>query len=222
MINDRDLHSAILRSQACQRNYDFSKQIPQEHIDLLVHAATQAPTKQNYSYFDLYVVTDRERIKKITELTLGATVRNTQTEEPKLVYNEQVNAHVLFIFDLKSLKLMSQDYQDDQEIQEHDDPAQYKRANESTFRIFASDRDRSVGICSGQVALAASLLGYTSGYCQCFDYDDLREELNMRGDIGLMLGVGIPDESKPRLEHPDLPGWNFMKKRRDKTRVIEI
>lgn len=222
MITQDDLWNAVTTSQACQRNWDLDRKIPQDHMDLMIHAATQAPTKQNYSYFDLYVITDREKIKTITDLTLGATITNTKTREKKLVTNVQAGANALFVFDYKTLSQMSEDYQDDQEVKEHDNWEQFKKANESTLRIFYMDANRAIGICSGQLALVSNLLGYRTGYCQCFDDDLIKAELNTRGHFMLLLGVGFPDENKPRLEHPDLSGWNFMKKRREETRVVKL
>ena len=194
MITEDDLWKAVTTSQACQRNWDLDREIPQEHLDLMIHAATQAPSKQNYSYFDLYAITDREKIKAVTDLTLGATIKNTETKESKLVTNVQADANVLFVFDCKQLSQMSQDYQDDQEVKEHDDWEQFKKANESTLRIFYMDAHRAIGIGSGQLALVANLLGYRSGYCQCFDDDKIKEELNLRGHFILLLGVGFPNE----------------------------
>lgn len=222
MITNNEIHDAILSSQACQRNYDLTRQIPQEHLDLMITAATQAPTKQNYSYFDLYVITDRDRIQTLYELTEGATVKNTTTREQKIVLNTQTNANALFVFDLKNMMQMSQDFLDDQEIQEHDIVDQFNAAKGKEAWNFSEDRNRAFGICSGQLALAANMLGYRTGYCSCFYHDDVKENLGMRGDISVMLGVGIPDEEKPRLEHPDLPGWNFMKKQREETQVVKI
>lgn len=222
VITEDELWAGVTNSQACQRNWNLDREIPQEHLDLMIHAATQAPTKQNYSYFDLYVVTDRNRIQKLYEMTEGATIRNTTTREPKIVLNTQTNANALFVFDLKMFNQMSQDYIDDQDIQEHDIKEQFEMHNGKVLRIFNDDRQRAFGICSGQLALVANLLGYRTGYCQCFYQDNVEEDLGMRGDISIMLGVGFPDESKPRLEHPDLPGWNFMKKQREETRVIKL
>ena len=35
-------------AERCQRNWDYSRPIPQEHIDIIVGAATTMPTKQNH------------------------------------------------------------------------------------------------------------------------------------------------------------------------------
>ena len=53
---------AVDIARRCQRNWDLSKTVPQEHIDHLIYLATHAPSKQDESFFDLYVVTDRDKI----------------------------------------------------------------------------------------------------------------------------------------------------------------
>ena len=40
------LRETIHESQKCQRNWDLSKDIPQEDKDLIVEAATNSPSKQ--------------------------------------------------------------------------------------------------------------------------------------------------------------------------------
>ena len=39
-----NLKEIIHKSQICQRNWDLSEEIPQEHVDLIVEAVTQSPT----------------------------------------------------------------------------------------------------------------------------------------------------------------------------------
>ena len=40
-----NLKEIIHKSQICQRNWDLSEEIPQEHVDLIVEAVTQSPTR---------------------------------------------------------------------------------------------------------------------------------------------------------------------------------
>ena len=60
-----NLKEIIHKSQICQRNWDLSEEIPQEHVDLIVEAATQSPTRQNIPFYNVDVVTDRSLINSI-------------------------------------------------------------------------------------------------------------------------------------------------------------
>ena len=60
-----NLKEIIHKSQICQRNWDLSEEIPQEHVDLIVEAVTQSPTRQNIPFYNVDVVTDRSLINSI-------------------------------------------------------------------------------------------------------------------------------------------------------------
>ena len=90
---------AIKHARRCQRNWDLTKTIPQEHIDHWIHLATHAPSKQDESFFDLYVVTDREKIDFLrNEHSWGFTVGGGTDH---VVRNPQMGANVMFIFNRK-------------------------------------------------------------------------------------------------------------------------
>ena len=58
------ISKAIIRSQHCQRNWDLSKSIPKEDLDLLVTAATECPSKQNVAFYKAYFITNRQIISQ--------------------------------------------------------------------------------------------------------------------------------------------------------------
>ena len=61
LVDDASTHikKAVIRSQHVQRNWDLSQEMSQDDIDLLVHAATNCPSKQNIAFYKLHVLTDR-------------------------------------------------------------------------------------------------------------------------------------------------------------------
>ena len=65
------IKKSIHKSQHCNRNWDLSKSIPQEDVDLIVESATQCPVKQNLNYYKTHVITDRDEIEKIHDKTVG-------------------------------------------------------------------------------------------------------------------------------------------------------
>ena len=71
IIEHNDIKKAIIRSQHCQRNWDLSKQIPQDDIDLIVYAASNCPSKQNVSFYNLHAITNRDILKKSIQQQLA-------------------------------------------------------------------------------------------------------------------------------------------------------
>ena len=63
--------------------------------------------------------------------------------------------------------------------------------------IINDDFNQAIGISAGYVNLISTQLGYASGCCKCFDsLNDIFDET-----ITLLMGVGIPDRTRNRLEH---------------------
>jgi len=182
---DRDqyrkfLKDTVIKGQKCQRNWDLSKQIPKEDLDVIVHAATQCPSKQNLDLYSLLVIQNREIQEKIYE--------NTWTRPGEEIgrYNPQVLANALLIFMPKTPEDNSRNRED--------------RQNKSD--LINEDRHQAVGVAAGFVNVIAQSLGYSTGCNKCFNRKAIREILNINSDPVLMMGVGFKDESRNRrMEH---------------------
>ena len=167
---------AIKHARRCQRNWDLTKTIPQEHIDHWIHLATHAPSKQDESFFDLYVVTDREKIDFLrNEHSWGFTVGGGTDH---VVRNPQMGANVMFVFNRKM---------NEEEIRNFDKVGNTKDA-------YASSRwDNaycSIGIASGIVAFSANMMGYRTGYGKNFGYKETpTDSQEVWGEV-----LGIPME----------------------------
>ena len=81
------LKKSIHKSQHCNRNWDLSKTIPQEDVDLIVESATQCPVKQNLNYYKTHVITDRKKIEDIHKKTVGI-----QSDKGVMLTNSQTLA----------------------------------------------------------------------------------------------------------------------------------
>jgi hypothetical protein len=56
----QNIKKAVIRkSYIVKRNFDLEKSIQNEDIDSLIHAATNCPSKQNISFYNLHVITNR-------------------------------------------------------------------------------------------------------------------------------------------------------------------
>ena len=180
-----DIHSnirkSVIRSQHCQRNWDLSQPIPQTDIDLMIHSATQCPSKQNNAFYSLSVVQDRNIIEQIHNHTFGFRLFN---EEQEIITNSQVLANILFVF--TSVEPSSR-VLDKNKLDEKSDQT-----------IIQRDANIALGIASGYLNLTSTMLGYSTGYCACFDENDIAKIICANNPIKLLMGVGFANDDKNR------------------------
>ena len=186
-----DIHSnirkSVIRSQHCQRNWDLSQPIPQTDIDLMIHSATQCPSKQNNAFYSLSVVQDRNIIEQIHNHTFGFRLFN---EEQEIITNSQVLANILFVF--TSVEPSSR-VLDKNKLDENSDQT-----------IIQRDANIALGIASGYLNLTSTMLGYSTGCCQCLDPDPIKNILETDCDVLLLMGVGHKNPNlNRRIHHAD-------------------
>jgi nitroreductase len=178
-----EIKKAIIKSQHCQRNWNLDKTIPEDDLDLLLHAVTQCPSKQNAAFYSVYVITDRTVIEKIHEKTSGFFI----VTEGKTVTNSQTLANMLFVFTNNTKK--SSRLQD-----------QLHKYGENNHGL-NSGLYINIGVASGYLNLTATMLGYSTGCCQCFDQDEISKILNTDDEVILMMGVGFKSDLPRRMHH---------------------
>jgi hypothetical protein len=168
-------------AERCQRNWDYSQPIPQEHIDMIIGAATTMPTKQNRKYYRLIVSTDINFNKELYKVSIDLTNPHFNNSIHR---NTQVLAPLVLAFVSPG--------------EDTDNPF-----NDCNARNFFT----SIGIASGVAAHTAASLGYRTGYCACIEevsYKNLLEEkLNINFvefDTGLILGIGKPNLNYDRQD----------------------
>lgn len=174
------INDAILRGQRCQRNWDLSKQIPKEDLDLIVHAATQAPSKQNVDFYNVYVIEDRETLEHMYEVSKTEARDNPQVlANAVLIFTE--NKHSVFRTSEQKKIAMGID-------SEKDRMTNY------------ADMHEAIGVAAGFVNMTASMLGYQTGCDKCFNHEEVKKLLNTNEKPILAMGVGFKDPSKQRRE----------------------
>ena len=174
------LKKSIHKSQHCNRNWDLSKSIPQEDVDIIVESATQCPVKQNLNYYKTHVITDRKKIEAIHEASEGI-----QSDKGVMLTNSQTLANLLLVFTKDFPTMRREKVEEEQGDNAH---------------TYTEDRLMSLGIASAYVNYTASMLGYETGCCKCFDGDGISEELDGENPL-LIMGIGYPDKKRSRLEH---------------------
>tara|TARA_B100002019_G_scaffold284252_1_gene291681 strand:- start:2244 stop:2891 length:648 start_codon:yes stop_codon:yes gene_type:complete len=190
-----EIKKAVIRSQHCQRNWDLNKEIPQEDLDLIVHAATQCPSKQNVAFYKVHFITNRDVIESVHDKTAGFTNYETGGSET----NSQTLANLLIAFE-------EEDYIDrhttdtvfrNDELLAHDNDEITQKQKD----VLARDRFMAIGIAAGYVNLTASMLGYGTGCCACFNENDIAETIGAKNPIKLLMGVGFKNVDKNRRVH---------------------
>lgn len=172
-----DLISLTQRAEHCQRNWDFSKPVISDHINMIVDAATNMPTKQNRPYYRLVCSTNLEFNRFCYD---NATYdKDPSFKNNKFHRNGQVNAPLLLMWTPDDEEKCLNPYDDD----------------------YVDNFHLATGISSGAAAFAAGYLGYSTGFCICVNWPNVYANLVERGyptpgyGAGLLLGIGHPDDN---------------------------
>jgi len=144
--------SLVKQSRKCQRNWDHSKTIPKNHIQHFIDVATNSPTKQDESYYDLYVISNREILHDLYWNHSWGFVQ----EDDVQYRNPQVDASVFLVWARKLPETNRNAWVDNS--LKHSQP----------FSRVWTNAMAAIGISSGMVALTAHHLGYVTGFNKNF------------------------------------------------------
>jgi len=140
----------VKNTRKCQRNWDHSKQVPEQHIQHLIDVAVNSPAKQDEAYFDLYIVTNREKLKSLyKDHSWGFVVDDDQQYR-----NPQIDGHVLFFW-ARKIPETNRNAWVDNSIKD----------SQPFSRVWVNCLT-AIGLSSGMVALTAANLGYATGFCK--------------------------------------------------------
>lgn len=182
MFDTKDFKKAIIKSQHCQRNWDLSKNISDEDMELLVYSVTNCPSKQNYRFYKAHFITNRDTIEQVHNLTKGAG-----TVDKEIVTNSQTLANLLVIFEDVE---RSEKYVD-----------KWQERDGALDKIWKRDQDMAIGVAAGYLNVVSTMLGYSTGCCACFDPKEIQKELGYDKEVILMMGIGYPDQTRNRRIH---------------------
>lgn len=182
---------AVLTTRRCQRNWDRTKTIPQEHIDHWIYLATNSPSKQDEARFGLCVITKTEIIDKIYDDFAWGSHRFGNDAGR----NTQMGANALFVF-------AEIDASDDE--YDSDGITQNREVVSKGFDLRTNlNFNRDIGLAMGIVSFSAAQLGYSTGFCTNVIYnkhsfDDWKKMLGIpleqKWIPTVVLGIGYPDE----------------------------
>lgn len=201
------LKKAILRSQHCQRNWDLTKTIPEEDLNLIIDAATQCPSKQNIAFYNAHFLQSRDLIEQVHELTRHPS-RHPKYETET---NSQILANLVIVFEENDyLKNIKGDIYRNEEIL----AIKQGKDLDQHHTTLARDNHMAVGIAAGYVNVIANILGLSTGCCACFDSAGIKKVLGLENEILLLMGIGYKNEHKNRRIHHQIPDFVFSTKKK--------
>ena len=201
-----EISKAIVKSQHTQRNFDLTKRIPEEDMKIMTNAVTECPSKQNIAYYKVHFIEDRDLIEDIHSHTRGFV---TNKHESGYETNTQVLANLLVIFE----RHLPNDRLSDDSVKRNDQTRYFQEHGEWED-VVVRDMHTSVGIAAGYLNLTASLLGYRTGCCQCFDSDKVKEVALLEDTPLLLMGVGYNQEGVNRRKHHIRDDFLFYAKKK--------
>tara|TARA_Y100001963_G_scaffold51182_1_gene71605 strand:+ start:5568 stop:6281 length:714 start_codon:yes stop_codon:yes gene_type:complete len=211
-----NIKTASKLSNQCQRNWDHSKSIDQEDIEVLLETVKNSPTKQNETHYKVYYTDDEDLIYKVYKKTKKFTVIDSfehtnndgYTKSEYEVTNSQVNANLLFAFcdDWNQSFARSATHA-------IVDARGEDKVNPRNLIIREQQKHYSMGIAIGELILAANLLGYRTGICSAFGKNDMRVLFN-DSLVEILVGIGIPHPKKDRREHEEVYNKDILTKSR--------
>jgi nitroreductase len=188
----------IQNMQKCQRNWDYSKTIHPEIIDYLLWHAENSPSKQHEGYYDVYWTADRAVIDECSKYTWGST---HSRNPPSTWRNTQANANMYMLFVAKEPNTQLNCHADGS-LKSNKDSARWENAYVS------------IGIAMGLVMRAANALGFATGCNK--SHGDMNGDMFWERKLGIEddviagrkkiaygIGIGFPQEGRPRWETDD-------------------
>lgn len=188
----------VRKMQKCQRNWDYSREVHPEVIDYLLWHAENAPSKQYEAYYDVYWTADRNVIEECSKYTWGST---HSRNPPSTWRNTQANANMYMLFVAKEPETQLNCHADGT-LKSNKDPARWENAYVS------------IGIAIGLVMRAANSIGYVTGCNK--SHGDLNGDMFWERKLGIEedvlagrkkiaygIGIGFPQEGRPRWETDD-------------------
>jgi len=182
----------IEKIQKCQRNWDHSRTIPQEHINHWLWIAQNTPSKQYYGYYYFYYAKKPEVILELLDFTWGCTYT---TNPPTAVRNPQMGANFYMCF-VSKIPNTVRNFNTNGSERSQD----YEGRRENAVV--------SIGIALGLIARSAAELGYSTGYNKNMScgpdannhwerrmgiYDEVQEG-TMKIEYG--IGIGYPQQGR--------------------------
>jgi len=206
----KEIIKVIHRSQHTQRNWDLSQTIPKEDIEVFAELCLQCPSKQNIAFYNVHFIQDREMIEEIHEETYGF---HTKKHPKGAESNPQTLANLLVVFEAADVeeKILTDTVQRNLQTRTF---IKNKKWTDNILTSLQTDSATAVGVAAGYLNIVASLMGYETGCCGCFDEDKIQQIMCTKGKPLLLMGIGYGDKTRNRREHHIGSRYTFPTKKK--------
>lgn len=214
-MNHTEIKKAVIRSQHCQRNWDLEKTIPQDDIDLLTYSLANCPSKQNIAFYKVHLITNRDIIEEIHAKTDGFKNYKTGNFET----NSQTLANLLIAFEAEDYMVRHKA----DKVFRNDEMWSFDNGviSDTEKSVLERDAHMAIGIAAGYANLTASILGYGTGCCACFDEIEVSKIIGCANPIKLLMGIGFKNQNLNRRVHHET-GFVFPTKTKQEISVNYI
>tara|TARA_B100000287_G_scaffold62441_1_gene54400 strand:- start:237 stop:848 length:612 start_codon:yes stop_codon:yes gene_type:complete len=196
----------IEQSQRTQRNWDLTKSIKDEDMNLFKTAVSQCPSKQQRIWYNVVFIKNRKIIEDIYNCTAFFNYPYEDWPDKNGNYgktNSQTLANLLVVFN------------SEYELAKNEDDETW---SDFDLSLFVGE---SIGIAAGYLNLTAHMLGYKTGFCGGFNIGKVDKILGSKNSK-LLMGIGYPDKTRDRKEHHLDPSYIFPSYDKEiKIRVID-
>jgi nitroreductase len=199
---DLDKEKIIIDTiRRCQRNWDLDKSIPEEHIKHWIYIAQNSPSKQDEGYFNVYVITNKEKIQFLLDYTWGHTLEIASGNLSGVTRNTQMGANAYFLFTFKLPPTV-------REI--NPNGTEYDQEG-IDYETRLTNGYAAIGIAMGLIAQSAASLGYKTGFNTNHGMRRTPERQVWKDALGIGekervafgLGIGYAQEGRARNEHDE-------------------
>ncbi len=185
----KEIRAALPSANNNQRNWDLSKSIPDEHLQLFKQVVFDSPRFENNTYYNVHFILNRELIEKIYHSSTGS---GPATSHPKMggtpidddAKEPQLLANLLVVFENNI---------------DHGNfiggGADSGNTPDMTNALKVSDdRLLAMGNAAGMLVAYATQLGYKTGYNICDHNDEskwkIKHIMEISGDPYYILSIG--------------------------------
>lgn len=179
----------------CQRNWDYSKPVLPEHVDILVNIARSAPSKNNLNLLHIQVFENSlDKMKPITKRAkgkVGTEPIKTSTLAPLTIFlASRIDRHIF-------LK--------EENLHHWNELCDRKKDEESRNEELERVMHNYAGVIAGAVSHKAIELGYKTGINSCFLKDT--PLLDTEDKVVLSIGIGHGMYKYHNMRHLPQPGY---------------
>ena len=186
--------------QQAQRNYDYSMEVNPVFVDYLLWVAQNTPSKQHEAYYDVYYSTDRETIDYLYKYTWGTT----HTQDPPACWrNSQMRGNLYMMWVLKVPPTMYNCNPDGTFQHKHGNLSRWENAimAQGMSMSLVMRAANKMGLRTGPHKVNDLGPDYDGEWGKLFGIQDDIDAGNKRIMYG--LGIGFPNEGRPRWEVDD-------------------